>query len=146
MDILKIFTEALKGIDNVLQKMLSELGEVTEAKAPTPIKTTPPVSKIPAKDKDTIKIMIKAIAKKYGVDPDLAIRVAQCESGLNPDAKRVNVGGSVDRGLYQWNNRYHPDITDEMAYDPKIATELFCQAVSKGHLSWWNASRHCWER
>lgn len=146
MDTIKIFTEALKGIDDILQKMLGELGEVVEAKTPTPIEKSLIKTKSFLIDKNAIKRMIRETARKYGVDQDLAVRVAQCESGLNPNAKRVNVGGSVDRGLYQWNDRYHPDITDAAAYDPKTATELFCQAVSKEHLSWWNASRHCWEK
>ncbi len=93
---------------------------------------------------ENIKSSIKNIAIEEKIDAELACRVAQCESGLNIKAKRINTSTSIDRGLYQWNNYYHPKITDEMAYNPETACRLFCQAVRNGKLSWWNASRSCW--
>jgi len=95
---------------------------------------------------ETIEEMIRRIAKEEGVDPDLAVRVALCESGLDPDATRENPDGSVDRGLYQWNSYWHPEISDACAYTPECATRAFCKAVKDGNLHWWNSSRHCWER
>jgi len=80
------------------------------------------------------------------MDQDLAVRVAKCESGLNPKAIKKNSSTSIDRGLYQWNNKHHPEISDECAFDPECATREFCNAVKKGKLHWWSASRHCWER
>jgi len=94
---------------------------------------------------ETIKELITRIAKKNNVDPTLAIRVAICESNLNPKAVGKNTNGTKDRGLYQWNDYYHPEITDEMAFNPEIATQKFCEAVNAGHISWWNASKKCWE-
>lgn len=88
--------------------------------------------------------IIKRVALEEGVDPQLAVRVAKCESGLDPKAKNKNKGGSVDRGLFQWNDYYHEDISDECAYDPECATRAFCKAVKNGHLDWWNATRKCW--
>ena len=99
----------------------------------------------PAKD-ETIKEMIKRVAEAHGVDPVLAVKVAQCESALNPNAVNVNKTGSKDRGLYQWNDHYHPEITDDMAFDPETATIKFCEAVSAGNIKWWNASRKCWQK
>jgi hypothetical protein len=101
--------------------------------------------KNPGHPKETIEEMIRRIAAEEGVDPDLAVRVALCESGLDPKAKNVNKDGTTDRGLYQWNDFWHPQVSDEEAYDPEKATRLFCRAVKKGHLSWWNSSRKCWE-
>jgi len=88
---------------------------------------------------------IRQIAKEEGVDPDLAVKVAECESGLNPSAIRKNPNGTWDRGLYQWNDYYHPEISDECAYDIDCATRAFCKAVKKGHLNWWSSSKHCWK-
>ena len=90
--------------------------------------------------------MIRLIAQQEGVDPDLAVRVAQCESRLNPDAIRWNPGYGYDRGLYQWNEYWHPEVSIKQAFDPESATRLFCRAVKSGHLDWWNASRHCWNK
>lgn len=87
---------------------------------------------------------IRAVAKKYNVDPNLAVRVARCESGFNPTAVRVNLGQSVDRGLFQWNDFYHPEISNDCAFDIECSTSRFCQAVKAGHLNWWNNSQHCW--
>jgi len=90
--------------------------------------------------------LIRKIAKEESVDPDLAVRVAKCESGLNWKALNVNTDGSKDRGLYQINDKYHPEISDDMAYNPMIATQFFCKAFKENHINWWNATRKCWEK
>lgn len=94
---------------------------------------------------ETIPEMITRIAKKNGVDPNLAIRVAKCESGLNPNAVNENTDGTTDRGLYQINDYWHSHITDEQAFNPVFATQFFCDRVNKGKLSDWDASRECWD-
>jgi hypothetical protein len=90
--------------------------------------------------------MIRKIAIREGVDPDLAVKVAKCESNLNWAAINTNTDGSRDRGLYQINNKWHPDVSDEMAFNPITATEFFCKAFKEGHLDWWNSSKKCWEK
>lgn len=80
------------------------------------------------------------------MDPDLAVRVARAESGLRPDAVNVNNGGSKDRGVFQWNDHYHPEMTDECAFDVECATRAFCKAVKEGNLDWWDATRDKWEK
>lgn len=101
--------------------------------------------KLPEAKTETVAQIIQRIAKEQGVDSDLALRVAKCESGLNPGAKHVNSTGSIDRGLYQWNDRYHPEITDEIAFDAERSTLAFCKAFKSGNLSWWNATKKCWK-
>lgn len=102
--------------------------------------------KLPEAKRETVEEIIKRVAKEEGVSIALAIKVAKCESGLDPGAKNINPKGSIDRGLYQWNNHWHPEITDECAYDPECATRAYCKAYKNGNLSWWNASRKCWEK
>lgn len=89
---------------------------------------------------------ITATCTQHGVEPLLGVSVAVCESGLNPMATLYNPPSkSTDRGLFQWNNIYHPEITDAMAFDPIQATILFCNAVKAGHLHGnWSASQPCW--
>lgn len=99
---------------------------------------------LPEQKIETVEQIIRKIAKKEGVDPDLAVRVAKCESGLNPGAHHTNSTGSIDRGLYQWNDRYHPEISDEIAYNAERSTAAFCKAFKAGNLSWWNATKRCW--
>lgn len=102
--------------------------------------------KLPEAKAETVEEIIRRIAKDEGVDPDLAFRVAKCESGLNPGATNTNPQGSVDRGLYQINNRWHSHIKDAEAFDAEKATRFFCKAFKEGHLGWWNASKKCWDR
>lgn len=96
--------------------------------------------------KSEIRSLIVEVSQSFNVSPALSLRVAQCESNLNPTAIRFNRDGSVDRGLFQWNDVYHPEITDIMAFNPQIATANFCQAVKEGHLGWWRSSQECWRK
>jgi len=90
--------------------------------------------------------IIRKIANEECVDPDLAVRVARCESGLNHKAKNINPDGSCDRGLFQINDKYHPEVSDDEAYNPIFSTKFFCKAFKNGNLSWWNVTRKCWEK
>ena len=97
-------------------------------------------------NKKVIETIIRYIAKEEGVDPDLVVRVANCESKLSPSAVNVNTDGSRDRGLFQINEKWHPEIDDATAFDIILSTRFFCKAFKEGHLSWWNASKKCWEK
>lgn len=90
--------------------------------------------------------IIRKIATEQGVDPDIAVRVATCESKLNEKAINTNAQGSRDRGLFQINDKYHPEVSDAEAFNPIFATEFFCKAFKAGNLSWWNATKSCWEK
>jgi len=133
-------------IENLLAKKelkigtekVSETTENQEIQIKEPIKTE--------YTKEEIKSLIKRIAIESGVDPDLALKVATCESGLNLNARCKNSPTSIDRGLFQINNYWHPEVTDEQADNPEFATRWFCKAVNEGHLSWWNASKKCWHK
>ncbi len=105
-----------------------------------------PVGLDTAPASNPIEQTIRLICLRLGQDPDLAIRVAKCESSLNPRAINTNRDGSRDRGLFQINEKYHPEVTDDQAFDPEFATQFFCDAVKNGHLSWWDASKTCWNK
>lgn len=94
---------------------------------------------------ETVEQIVRRVAKEEGVDPDLAVRVAKCESGLNPGVTHTNPQGSIDRGLFQINDRWHPEVSDETAFDAEGSTRFFCGAFKAGNLSWWNASKKCWK-
>ena len=72
-------------------------------------------------------------ADMFGVDKDTALRIAKCESGLNPKAENVN--GSAT-GLFQfirktWKNECGGDVYNE---DHNII--CFMQEYPK-HFDWW---------
>ena len=125
----------LSQIIKILNKLIVALGQLLKIK-----------KKKKEYTKEEIKEIISQIAIQYGVAPQLAIRVAECESGLNPDAVNVNPKGSKDRGLFQWNDYWHPEISDECTFDVRCSTEAFCKTVKEGHLNWWNASKKCWSK
>jgi hypothetical protein len=98
-------------------------------------------------EKELMEQIIRWVAKEEGVDPDLAVRVAKCENpNLDPKAVHINKDGSRDRGLFQVNDKWHPELSDEDAFDPIASTRFFCKAVKNGNLSWWNKTRSCWEK
>jgi hypothetical protein len=94
---------------------------------------------------ETIEEKIRRIAKDEMVDADLAVRVAKCESSLNTKAQNTDMDGSIDRGLYQINSKWHPEVTADQAYDADFSIRFFCKAFKAGNLSWWNASKTCWD-
>ncbi len=104
------------------------------------------IGKLVGAKKETIEEIIKRVAKEEGVGVGLALRIAKCESGLDPGAKNTNTNGSVDRGLFQWNNKWHPEITDSCAFDAECSTRAYCKAYKQGNLHWWDASKKCWDK
>lgn len=90
--------------------------------------------------------IIQSVCAAQGVDADLAIRVATCESSLNPAATNVNTDGSIDRGLFQINNKAWPNVTDAQAYDANFSATFFCQQFKAGNLAAWNSSKTCWSK
>jgi hypothetical protein len=100
----------------------------------------------PEPDKEEIWEYIRIKTLEYNINYGLAFEVAKCESGFKPFAINFNRNGSYDRGLYQINDRWHPEMSDEDCFNYKKSIEFFCQAVKAGHLNWWNASRTCWSK
>jgi hypothetical protein len=49
----------------------------------------------------------------------LAVSVALAESGGDAHVQGPNSDGSIDRGLWQLNSRWHPEVADSCAYDPE---------------------------
>ena len=91
-----------------------------------------------------VETIIRYVARQELVNPELCVKVAKCESNLNPQAVNINKDGSKDRGLFQWNDKYHPEVSDADAFSAEKSTKLFCKAFKEGHLSWWSASKKCW--
>ena len=94
--------------------LLKELLDLAEEKILTP--------------QERILKLIEKTAQKMEVSQKVyeeGLAVLKCESGLNPKALNSNKDGSINRGIAQWNSKYWPQITDNMAYDPEIALILF---------------------
>lgn len=64
------------------------------------------------------QIIIDA-ANKHGIDPNYALRIARCESSLNPGAVNYNyaeIAGHHPSGLYQHLSNYWPARAAKYGY------------------------------
>merc|ERR1719215_1485072 len=75
-----------------------------------------------------------------------AVAVALAESSGNCKASHTNSGGSIDRGLWQVNSKWHPECSDSCAYD--CSCNAGCaKSISSGGKDWtpwatYNAGAH----
>lgn len=77
---------------------------------------------------DTVQSTITQTAIENGIDPNLALAVAEVESGLNPKAK----GKAGEIGLFQLHPRFFPNAS----FNVKKNSELGIR-----HLIYWQ--EHC---
>ena len=61
-------------------------------------------------------------------DCQKALKVARCESNLNPNAIHVNTNGTVDRGIFQINS-VHKDLKNVDAFDWKKNIDYAVQRI-----------------
>lgn len=75
-----------------------------------------------------------------------AVRVAECESQLDPDA--INpTNGSFDGGIFQISLKYHGDELAERGLDRfDIEGNVAFARILYNRNGWqdWSASKHCW--
>jgi len=63
---------------------------------------------------------------------NIIVGIAQAESGLDTSARGTNTDGSLDRGILQINNRWHPEVSDSCAYNPACAFQQGYRISNKG--------------
>ncbi len=85
-------------------------------------------------------------------DEALALTVLYCESSGREKATGYNKDGSLDQGLFQFNNRTEKWLEDDIynkdldMYDPE--TNIKAARWLSYYDGWhhWNSSKHCWGR
>ena len=87
----------------------------------------------------TIEDKIRA---EFGDDAGVMLRVAFCESSMNPNAKNKT---STATGLFQVMASVH-NVGRNWLTDPDINIKIAKQLFDKQGLKPWEASRWCWER
>ena len=80
----------------------------------------------------TLQETIKQMTLDAGQDWELVNNLITCESRWNPDADN-----GYDRGLWQYNRKWRPDVTDEEAFDPIRATEIALADIEDGLAHRW---------
>lgn len=84
---------------------------------------------------------IKGVSEEHKFEwTDYLLRLAFYESSFDPKAINVNKSGSIDRGVFQWNDKYHPEISDECAFSVRCATVEAIKAINNGNQHWWVAN------
>jgi soluble lytic murein transglycosylase-like protein len=77
--------------------------------------------------------VIRAAAARYGVNPDTLLRVAMCESGLNPYA--ANASGA--QGLFQFKSATFYGHGGHNIWDPADQADVAARMFSQGQARQW---------
>jgi len=75
--------------------------------------------------------------RKAGIDEYNAYMIIHGESRWNPEATLVNKDRSIDRGLWQINNKYQPQVSNACAYDYVCATQEAIKIIKKQGFKPW---------
>ena len=90
----------------------------------------------------------KEIRKTFPEQPDLMVRVAKCESQLNPKAHNPT-NGSHDGGIFQLSEKYHGKdmrVLGIDAYDIQENIKYARKLYDESGLAPWSASKYCWNK
>ncbi|MHB8510370.1 MAG: transglycosylase SLT domain-containing protein [Candidatus Dormibacteria bacterium] len=98
---------------------------------PKPVVIAPP--RIPY-NRQAIADLIRAAAARHGVDPNQMLRVAMCESGLNPNA--YNPSGAT--GLFQFKPATFYGHGGHNIYDPADQSEIAARMFAAGLSYEWS--------
>ena len=96
-----------------------------------------PLIKAKLPEAETPKETIARVAESEGLNKTLTLMISEMESKLDPHFLKVNRNGSVDRGIFAFNNKAYPEVSNECSFSPECATRKFAQEVKKGHLRNW---------
>jgi soluble lytic murein transglycosylase-like protein len=92
---------------------------------------------VAAHDEKTVRQMIKSLAVRYRLDPGTAIRIAECESGLNPRAYSPPYAGVFQQNVRLWDGRArrygHPGASPFDAYANIDVSLQMARASGWGH-------------
>ena len=109
----------------------------TPPPAPKPVATPLPkprlVSVVVPASRTEIANIIRAAAARYGVNQDQLLRVAMCESGLNPNAQ--NRSGAS--GLFQFKPPTFYGHGGHNIWDPYDQADVAARMFSQGLSSQW---------
>lgn len=84
-----------------------------------------------------IKEQIKQIAEDHNFEwVDYLLRLAECESHFDQYADN-QTNSSNDRGVFQISKKWHPEVSDECAYDINCSTKWTMWMIESGHQSQW---------
>lgn len=92
---------------------------------------------------EPIQDMIRRVSNEVGVDSDLMLRIAKCESGFNPLSKNK---GSTASGVYQFIKSTWVRYGEGSVFDPLANITAAVKLVKKNGTRDWLASSGCWAK
>ncbi|HEV1996722.1 MAG TPA: transglycosylase SLT domain-containing protein [Candidatus Dormibacteraeota bacterium] len=101
--------------------------------APKPVAYIPAPVVVPA-SRAQIAAMIRAAAARYGANGDQMVRVAMCESGLNPNAR--NASGAS--GLFQFKPGTFYGNGGHNLWDPADQADVAARMFARGQAGQWS--------
>ena len=100
---------------------------------------------IPVKENLTVEEQIRKIAKEENFKwADYLVRLAKCESKLNPmatNSKGNNPSTSIDRGLFQYNSHWQSKVSDACAFDITCSTKTTIKMINEGKQNLWACNK-----
>ncbi len=115
---------------------------ITEIAQYTHPKVSPPQAA--ASSGGDIELIVRQAARKYGIDEEHFVRVAKCESGLNPNSVNHSYYENGNpSGLYQHVSGYWParaakyGWSGASVFDPRANAEVTAQMFAAGQQGLW---------
>jgi soluble lytic murein transglycosylase-like protein len=119
---------------NALDKTASDLlAQIKQVDAAIAAANQPPGGGGTASQQEMI-LIIRAAAARYGANGDQMVRVARCESGLNPRAYSASSGAS---GLFQFVPGTFYGHGGKNIWDPYDQSNIAAQMFAQGQASAW---------
>lgn len=85
---------------------------------------------------------VRHLIKEAGLDVELASKIIQHESWWQPDNSHRNKDGTLDRGLWMISDYWHPEVSDDCAYDYYCSTIQAIRIWQKRGPQEWIAYKH----
>lgn len=113
----------------------------TDASAPGQRRTRT----VRAYTKDEVQALIRAYARAHGIDPQLPLAIAACESGFRWNAAN---GRSSARGVFQYLSGTWRSTEEgrngASVLDADANIRMAVSAIARSGTTPWAASRRCW--
>jgi lysozyme-like protein len=90
-----------------------------------------------------VRAYVEGAARTKGVSPQIAEWIVTHESSHNPQATG---DGGESRGLWQINKAWHPEVSDDCAYNVTCSTNWSLERIRAGHVDEWSTWKYCKER
>ena len=86
-----------------------------------------------------VRAYVQSAAQAAGVDPRVAEWIVSHESQHYPQATG---DGGESRGLWQINRIYHPEVSDQCAYDVECSTDWALARIMDGYINEWSTWKY----